>query len=173
LLSLVAGLASAGFALAAGVAAWFLLLPALALGLLHRRIKHIPFGKSVYITVCWLAVVVGLPVAIDAGVRDVGWVLAITASAVFANAVASNLRDIDVATAHFGSGPALGAARSCAMIGSALALVAPAAVRPLVAVPLATLLVLISFRRGERYGLVAVDGALLVGAMVAIIASQL
>jgi hypothetical protein len=34
-------------------------------------------------------------------------------------------------------------------------------------------LVLISFRRGERYGLVAVDGALLVGAMVAIIASQL
>lgn len=173
LLTLVAALASAGFAVAAGAAACGVLLPVLALGLLHRRIKHVAFGKSAYITASWVAVVAGVPVAIDPGARDVGWVLAITAAAVFANAIASNARDDPMAAARLRRGPALRAARLCAAAGSAVAIAAPAAVRPLVAVPLATLLVLIPFRRSERYGLLAVDGALLVGAGVAIAASQL
>jgi len=49
-----------------------------------------------------------------------------------------------------------------------LAALAPAPARPLVAVPLLVLASLIWFRPGERYGLVAVDGALLAGALAAI-----
>ena len=38
----------------------------------------------------------------------------------------------------------------------------------MIAVPAATLLTLLAFRDGERYGFVAVDGALLAGALIAI-----
>ena len=58
--------------------------------------------------------------------------------------------------------------RAIAAAATAAALAGPAAVRPLAAIPVATLLVLARFRTSERYGLVAVDGALLVGALAAL-----
>ena len=61
------------------------------------------------------------------------------------------------------------AARLTAAAGLVLALLAPATVRPLAAVCAATLAVLLPFRDSERYGLVAVDGALLVGGVAAVL----
>jgi len=59
-------------------------------------------------------------------------------------------------------------ARGCAALGIACALAAPTGVRPLGLVPLATLAALVPFHPGERYGLVTVDGALLIGALGAL-----
>jgi len=162
---LVAGIAAAGFALAAGPAAWLVLGPVLALGLLHRRIKHVTLGKSAYLTASWVAVVALVPAATASDARAVAWVVAIAACAIFANAAASSVRDHEVAAARFGAGPTLRAARLVAAGGVAIGAAAPPGVRPLTWVPLATLTVLLPFRDSERYGLVGVDGALLAGAL--------
>jgi 4-hydroxybenzoate polyprenyltransferase len=167
LLAIGAGLASLVFALFAGPRVWLLLAPVLILGLFHRRIKHLTFGKSAYITAAWVAVVVVVPAAIDPDATAIGWAAAFSASAILANVIACNIRDREVSAALLGEGRALFAARACAVGGCLLGLVAPAPARSLVALPLATLLVLLPFRPSERYGLVAVDGALLVGALVA------
>jgi hypothetical protein len=167
LLVVASGLAAAVLALLAGPRAWLLLLPVAGLGLLHRRVKHLTYVKSAYITAAWVGIAAGLPVAVAPQARNLGWVTATLACAVFANAAASNVRDDEVAAARLGAGPVLAAARLVAAIGIALGLAGPAAVRPLAAVPLAMLLVLLPFRQSERYGLVAVDGALLVGALLA------
>jgi 4-hydroxybenzoate polyprenyltransferase len=167
LLVLASGVAAAGFAVAAGPPAGLVLVPVALLGLLHRRIKHLGCAKSAYITASWVAVVAGVPIAVDPAARDAVWVLSAVACAVFANAAASNVRDDEVAAARLGAAPVLLAARVVAAAGAAIALTAPATVVPLAAVPLFTLLALLPFRRSERYGLVAVDGALLVGAAVA------
>jgi hypothetical protein len=114
-LTAAAGLVSLAFAFSVGPGPTLLLLPVLAAGLAHRRLKRMPFAKSAYITAAWLLVVVGVAAAL---------------------------------------GMLLGAA-------------APPAVRPLIAVSLATLAALVAFRAGERYGLIVVDGALLAGALLA------
>jgi hypothetical protein len=168
-----AGIASLAFAIAAGVTACLVLAPVLALGLMHRRIKHLDFGKSAYITVCWVVVVAGVPVAVNPAAAHLGWVVPIIGCAAFANAIASNIRDFEVAAARFGVRPALFVARLFAAAGSVLGMWAPPVVRPLLAVPLATLAVLVPFRPSERYGLVWVDGALLAGALAAAAVSLL
>lgn len=166
--TLAAGAAAGAFALALGLRAFLVLAPVLLLGLLHRRLKRIAYAKAGYITVAWLAVVVGLPAALAGPALGVGWTAAVVGTSLFANAIASNVRDAEAAAKRFGSGPALWTARVSAGIGAALAGLAPASVRPLVAIPLATLAVLVPFRRDERYGLLLVDGALLAGAAVSI-----
>lgn len=167
LVTVAAAVGSLGFALAAGIRAWAVLVPILGLGLLHRRIKHLVFGKSAYITAAWVGVVAGVPATIDPAATQVTWTVGITASALFANAMASNVRDLEVAAARFGPRPALHAARAFALLGVVIAAAAPAPARSLMAVPAATLLALLLFRPGERYGLLIVDGALLAGAVVA------
>jgi hypothetical protein len=167
LLAVGAGLASFAFAWSAGPRVWLLLAPVLLLGLFHRRIKHLTFGKSGYITAAWVAVVVVVPAAIGPDATAIGWAAAFTASAVLANSIACDIRDREVAAALLGERRALLVARACAAGGCLLGFFAPASARSLVALPLATLLVLLPFRPSERYGLVAVDGALLAGALVA------
>jgi 4-hydroxybenzoate polyprenyltransferase len=167
LLAFGAALASVGFGLAAGPRAWALLAPVLLAGLLHRRLKHLTFAKSGYITAAWVAVVVGVPAAIDPRATAVGWAIAFTTTAIFANAIACNIRDHEVAAARFGPRRALRAARTIAAAGALLGLVTPMPVASLAAVPLAMFAVLIPFRPSERYGLMAVDGALLFGAIAA------
>jgi hypothetical protein len=152
-----------------GLRAVLLLAPVLGLGLLHRRLKRIPYAKAAYISAAWLVVVVGLPAALAPPARDAGWVGAVLGLALLANAVASNVRDAEAGAARFGTGPALWAARGGAALGAAVGALAPAPVRPLAVVPLATLLVLIPFRRDEAYGLLVVDGALLLGAALALV----
>ena len=167
-LTAVAALASLAFTVAAGVDALWVLTPVLVVGLAHRRLKRFAWLKSAYLTAAWLAVVVGLPAALGRGPRDAGWVALVIGGAIFANAIASNLRDQEAATVRVGPGASLLVARALAAAAGAAALAGPAAVRPLVAIPLATLLVLARFRPSERYGLVAVDGALLAGALTAL-----
>jgi hypothetical protein len=135
---------------------------------MHRRIKHVTFAKAAYIAGAWVAVVVGLPVAVDPSAARVGGTAGGIGLAIFANAVASNVRDGEVAAARFGVRPALRTARGVAGAGVALGLAAPADILPLTAIPLATLLALLPFRRSEHYGLVVVDGALLVGALLSV-----
>jgi len=167
LVTVAAAVGSLVFALAGGTRVWAVLVPILGLGLLHRRIKHLVFGKSAYITAAWVGVVAGVPALIDPAATQVAWTVAITAAALFANAMASSVRDLEVAAARFGPRRALYAARAFALLGVSVAAAAPAPARSLMAVPAATLFALLLFRPGERYGLRVVDGALLAGAVVA------
>ena len=167
----VASLAvAASLVLALGPRAPAVLVPVLVLGLLHRRLKGIAYAyaKAVYITAAWLAVVVGLAAALGPSAARVGWVAAILGPALFANAAASSVRDAEAAAERLGPAPVLWTARISALLGVVLGALAPAPVRPLAAVPLLTLAVLLPFRPDERYGLLVVDGALLVGAVLAI-----
>jgi len=54
-------------------------------------------------------------------------------------------------------------------LGAGLALTAPDALRPLFWIAIAEALAILGFRRGEQYRLLVIDGALLVGAAVALI----
>lgn len=88
--------------------------------------------------------------------------------AVLANVIASNVRDAEGAATRIGAPRALALARRVAWAGVAVALLGPAGVPPLAAVPLATAAALARFRDGERYGLVVIDGALAAGAVAAL-----
>ena len=163
----LAALASAGLALRFGLGGIALLAPVLAVGLLHRRLKRHVWWKPLYVTAAWTVVTVGLPTQTGPA-RHVVWVAAIVAATVFANVIASNLRDGEAVSVRLGPGAPLFIARSLALLAALCALAAPAGVRALVVLPLVLLATLLRFRADERYGLVVVDGALLVGALVAL-----
>ena len=101
-LTAAAALASLAFAIGAGVGALLVLTPVLVVGLAHRRLKRFAWVKSLYLTAAWLAVVVGLPAALGSGPRDTGWVALAIGGAIFANAIASNLRDGEAAAVRVG-----------------------------------------------------------------------
>lgn len=175
--TLLSALGAAGLALA-GAGAWLCgaraLLPlagALPLALGHRRLKRLWMAKALYVTAGWLLVVVAVP-ALGARAPLAGalWTAAVLGLALFANAVASNVRDTEAAAARFGGEGPLRVARNLAALSLAAALLAPPEVRPLGLVGAATVAALLGFRRSERYGLAVVDGALLVGAVAALAA---
>jgi len=166
-LAIGAGIAAAGLALLIGPRCALVLGPALILGLFHRRIKGFAWGKSSYITGSWLLVVVGLPAIAGPRPARLGWVASIVAASLFANAIASNVRDREAAVARLGVGRAMTVARVVAGLGLVLAALAPPGAVALAAIPALTLASLLAFRRGERYGLVVVDGALLAGGVAA------
>jgi hypothetical protein len=165
-LTVLAGVASAALAPRLGRGAALLLAVVLAVGLLHRRLKRAAFIKPLYVTAAWLAVVVGLPWYTASQPLHTGWVLASLGCALLANAIASNLRDDEAGAARIDH--ALRIARGASLVGSVAALSGPPEVRALSAVPLATLAVLLRFHPSERFGLVALDGALLAGAVLAL-----
>ena len=142
-----------------------------ALGLAHRRLKRFAAVKPVYLTFAWTAVPVGLPAAQNPGFEQLGWVAAITASAVFANVALSNLRDQEALAGRFGTQRTLRVAGASLLAGLAAALLGPIGVRPLAALPLAMGAAVLGFRPSERYGALVVDGALLVGSLAALAAS--
>jgi 4-hydroxybenzoate polyprenyltransferase len=175
--SVLIALCAAGAALGA-VGAWLCgprallpLAPALPLALAHRRLKRLWMAKALYVTTGWLLVVVGVPaLAARAPGRAVAWAAALLGLAIFANAIASNVRDAEAAAAVLGGERPLRAARACAAASVAAGVLAPPAIRPLGLVGAATLAALLGFRRSERYGLAVVDGALLAGALAALLA---
>ena len=65
-------------------------------------------------------------------------------------------------------GGALQVARVCAGIGVALGALAPSPPDAIVVIPLATLLALVGYRPTERFSPLFVDGALLVGSLIAV-----
>jgi hypothetical protein len=139
-----------------------------ALGLAHRRLKRFAAAKPVYLTFAWTAVPVGLPAASDPAAAHVGWVAAIVGATVLANVVLSNLRDREALAGRLGARRALPLAGASALAGLAAALLGPAPVRPLAALPLAMAAAVLGFRPTERYGALCVDGALLAGALLAL-----
>ena len=164
-----AALAAAGLALVAAPRAIALLAPVAVLGLAHRRLKRFAWWKPFYVSAAWTAVVVGLPAVTAERVRNLPWVAAIVAAAILANVIASNLRDREApAAARFGARVPIRLARGLALAAAAIALAAPDGARALAPIPLATLAALAAFRPTELYGFIAVDGALLVGALLAL-----
>jgi hypothetical protein len=164
----LASLAAALCAVALGPGGITLALVAGAIGLLHRRLKERVLFKAGYITAVWLVVVVGLPaLTARAGPGELGWICAVLGPALLANAIAFNVRDDEALVALLGRRRALAIARAWASLALVVALVAPPALRPLAAIALATVVALVCFRGDEHYAHVAVDGALVAGAVAA------
>ena len=132
----------------------------LAVGLLHRRLKHLDALKGLYVTVAWVAVTAGIPAVSAVDHVSIAWVLVVYAAAMGANVLATGLRG-GLATNM------LLAARAVAVLGTLAALMGPDSVRPLACVTGFEAVALAAFRPGEHYGLFVVDGALLVGALAA------
>ena len=166
--SLLASIASVALVLRVGPVAGLLLAPVLAAGLLHRRLKRFALAKPLYITAAWVAVVVGLPLALGGATEAAGRIAALVGAAILGNAIASNVRDGESAASRLGSPVPMRLALGLAAAGLGVALLLPTALRPLAIVPLTTGVALAAFYPGERYGLVVVDGALLLGALGAL-----
>jgi len=139
-----------------------------ALGLLHRRLKRWLVVKPAYLTFAWTAVPVGLPAASDASAQHVAPVAFVVGTTVLANVALSNLRDREGLAGRLGTRRALGLAAGLCAVALTAALLGPMAVRPLAALPLAMAAAVGFFRPTERYGAGVVDGALLVGAVIAL-----
>lgn len=170
-LRLATALAAAGslaFAFRLGLRPALLLAPIALLGLAHRRAKTVTLAKPAYVTLAWLVVVVALPTVIDPNAQHPIWACAILGCALLANAIACDVREGQAAVARFGVARVRWGARGIAALGIALGFAAPAPLRPLLGIPLVTLAALIPLREDERYGLVVVDGALILGAVLAI-----
>jgi hypothetical protein len=99
------------------------------------------------------------------------WIAGILLASLAANLIASNLRDqageVEGKTAHSDTTAALWIARAIAVLGIAITLAAPNPLHPLIWIPATEGLTLAFFRPTERYGQIAVDGALLIGAFAA------
>jgi 4-hydroxybenzoate polyprenyltransferase len=166
-----AALAAAGLALVAAPRAIALLAPVAALGLAHRRLKRFAWWKPFYVSAAWTAVVVGLPAVAAERVRNLPWVAAIVSATIAANVIASNLRDREAPAVRFGARVPMRIALGLALAATALAIAAPDGARALAPIPLATLAALAAFRPTELYGFIAVDGALFMGALLALVMS--
>jgi hypothetical protein len=163
-----AALAALYFGVRAGWPATAMLLPVLGMGLLHRRLKHLENAKILYIAASWTCVGFGLPAVLAPDAQNLHWVASIVAATMLANVIAFNVREERARIERVSRWRGLQAARVCAGIGVLLGALAPSPSGALVAIPLATLLALAGYRSTERFGLVFVDGALLVGSLIAI-----
>lgn len=136
-----------------------------ALGLLHRRLKGRAALKALYVSAAWVAICVGLPgLMVGFDVRA-GWLASVLFLALSSNLMASNVREDESQWLRERPESVLRVARSLALLGIAVALVAPTELRGFAWIPVAQSLALLFFRPSEHYGEVAVDGALLVGAL--------
>lgn len=165
-------------AVAAGVAAlglpttsWAVCAVALVPGLLHRRLKHIAFAKTLYVTFAWLAVCIGVPVSAAGAVpSSAAPAAAVLGLAIAANLVASNLRDGESGASRMPATALLVALALCAA-GTLLALGLGGAARWLAPIPALELAAIAGLATGpgdrERYGMVVIDGALWLGAVPA------
>ncbi len=166
-LSGAAATASLYFGAHAGWPAAVMLLPVLSVGLFHRRLKRFENAKIGYIAASWTCVGFGLPAVLAADARNLHWVAAIVTATMLANVIAFNVRNAGQPAERIRRPNALRVARACAAIGVALGALAPSPTDALAAIPLATLLALVGYRPTERFSPLCVDGALLVGSLIA------
>lgn len=163
----IAALTTAACALRLGAGAFIAATVAGGFGLLHRRLKHVPFLKGLYVTASWLAVTVLLPALLATplpAVSSVAWAVAIVGMALLANALATSARDQEAVARVLGARNAVRLARGLGAAGVVAGLLAPPPLRALTAVAITTALALVAFQPGERYELI-LDGALTLGAM--------
>ena len=160
-LTVLAAICSGWLALQASGEVLFLCGSVLGVGLLHRRLKQRDAWKALYVTAAWVSVTAGIPAFSAPDARATPWVLGVYSGAIGANLLATQLRQ------QF-TKPGLLEAGCLAAAGMLAALLGPADVSPLVCVPGCVALALTRFRPNERYGLVVVDGALLLGGITAV-----
>ena len=110
-----------------------------------------------------------MPALIPGENHHLGWVASIVGLSIFANAVASNVRDGEGAMKHVGGTIPLQFAKVAAFLACLLSAVAPGPLQCLIFIPLFTLLSLFRNLLSERYGLFVIDGALVVGSSVSFI----
>jgi 4-hydroxybenzoate polyprenyltransferase len=139
-----------------------------AIGLLHRRLKGWALFKTTYVSLAWVAVSAGMPWLAEDGF-GFSWLAGIYFASFAANLIASDLRDEDIQVLLHHRLPALCLARATALVGVAVALLAPMELRPLIWIPAAEALALVFYRPTELYGQFAVDGALLAGATASLL----
>jgi len=163
-----AAVASLYFLVCAGWSAALLLLPVFTAGLLHRRIKRFENLKILYIAAAWTCVGFGLPSILAPDAQNLHWVAPILALTMIANVIAFNVRAEAAGVERVRRRYALQVAHVCAILGVALGALAPSPADALVSIPLATLLALVAYRPNERFSPLFVDGALLVGSLIAI-----
>jgi hypothetical protein len=136
-------------------------------GLFHRRLKRFENAKILYIAASWTCVGFGLPAVLAPDAQNLHWVASILAATMLANVIAFNVREEGAHVERVRRRCALQVARVCAGGGVALGALAPSPPNALVVIPLVTLLALIGYRPTERFGPLFVDGALLVGSLIA------
>ncbi len=167
-LAAAAGAGALALGLAAGARVVALAAVVAAFGLAHRRLKALWWAKPAYLTLAWTAVAVGLPAAAHPRAQHVLPVAGVIGLVVLSNVVLSNLRDREGGAARLGPRRARALAAAVLVPAATLALAGPPPLAPLLALPLAMAAAVAGFRPTERYGAFAVDGALLLGALVAL-----
>ncbi len=167
--SVVAGMLALGLAIRVPTSVVVLCGAIGAAGLLHRRLKRFAAVKTLYVSLAWTGVCVGVPwLGLDPNGTEHELALAL-AAAVFpcfvANLIASNLRDGE--SHWYRDDPERGivTARVLVAIACAAALLGPPPVRVFACVGLAAAIALVRYRSTEHYGHLAIDGSLLVGAL--------
>jgi hypothetical protein len=141
--------------------AWIPVGVAGGLGLLHRRLKGWPAFERAYVTLAWVAVCVGLPVASAGGTAASAGPPAVVLSLV----IAGNL----IATQARGRGGAASLLLCLGGLGAAWAIPGARALWPIAALEAMAILGFASRPKDpERYALVVVDGALTVGAALCV-----
>lgn len=144
-----------------------------SIGLLHRRLKQQLQFKIAYVTGAWTAACVGLPWLARRGVDDASagafaWSTLFIGAALAANLIASNLREVKSGAAGAARTTGIVVARGVTLASASAAGMAPDDLAPLAWIPAAEAVSLFFFRPSERFGHLAVDGALLLGALIAI-----
>ena len=137
----------------------------LALGLLHERLRGRARSKPLYVSLAWTIVVVGFPAAAAPIPPETPWVAGIVFGTGMANVWLYNLRPGARLHAQLGLAKGQGIAAGCVLAAMALALMGPADLRPLVALPAATGIGLFAPKLTERSVAWAIDGYLLLGAL--------
>jgi len=166
----LAGLASLALAWRLDPAVWILCGSVFVTGVFHRRLKRIGRGKTIYVSIAWTIVVVGLPALVQRPFPSarLPWVAAVVFAAVFSNLVASNLAvkgERCTSAENWPQPQGRWIALTAAAVGTTLGLLGPAPA--LFAVPCVQALALIRHQEGERHAQGVNDGALLVGGLVA------
>ena len=136
-----------------------------AIGLLHRRLKGSDPLKSIYVSLSWVCVCVAIPAITHWNGPRFAWVAAVFLAAIGANLLASNSVDTLPGRGQRPRDSILACARVLAGVGVLIAWLAPPPLMPLGWIPLAEAFALAFFRPDEYFEHLAVDGALLVGAL--------
>lgn len=133
-----------------------------ALALVHHWLREVPWFKPVYIALAWLGVVVGLPWVIR-GEGPIPAAALPIALAIVANVLACDAVDREAEAAQIGPGRVWWIGRVVAGVGVIVGWPEPAAV-----VPAAMLIAMVRWPASRWWAEWVLDGALLVGGVVAI-----
>lgn len=160
---LVPAAAAAGLALTLPADAIAILAGVCGLALLHARLRQFPWAKPLYIALAWIGVVVGLPWVL-AGEGPLPGMLLPVALAIVANVLGCDAIDREAEARRLSPTRVWWIARAVALVGVLVAWPDPG-----VAIPGAVLLALLRWPASRRWAEWALDGALLAGALFALL----